>query len=333
LEKQSTNLALYSEQFDNAGWTKYQATITSNNTTSPDGTQNADKFVDNTNNDIHALYQAFSISGDNTISIYVKSAEYTRFAISNLSDGGDVLFNLSTVAIISTSANFKNGKIESVGNGWYRVSATTNGTSGSKAMGYSLVNDSGALSFAGTGSKGVYIWGAQLEVSSYATSLINTTSSSATRVADVAFKTSASALIGTSQGVVFIDFFGRATTTNSRILTITGGAEELLIFMEPTGTGNIGVYGTYTGLNYIDIGGANDKLYKFAYAWKANDYALYVNGSAITLTQSASVYSSLSRIDLNQSQSGAEIGKTVVKNFALFPTRLTNAELASLTTL
>jgi hypothetical protein len=45
LEKQSTNLALYSEQFDNAAWSKNNTTVTANASTSPDGTQNADKLI------------------------------------------------------------------------------------------------------------------------------------------------------------------------------------------------------------------------------------------------------------------------------------------------
>ena len=49
-------------------------------------------------------------------------------------------------------------------------------------------------------------WGAQYEQSSYPTSYIPTTSSSATRVADVALKTSATALIGQTEGTLFADF-------------------------------------------------------------------------------------------------------------------------------
>jgi hypothetical protein len=46
IEKVRTNLALYSEQFDNAYWAKSQATITANATTAPDGTLTAEKFIE-----------------------------------------------------------------------------------------------------------------------------------------------------------------------------------------------------------------------------------------------------------------------------------------------
>ena len=41
------NLLTYSEQFDNAAWTKSGVTVTANTTISPDGTQNADKLTIN----------------------------------------------------------------------------------------------------------------------------------------------------------------------------------------------------------------------------------------------------------------------------------------------
>jgi hypothetical protein len=317
----------YSEQFNNAGWTKYNATITANNTISPDGTQNADKYVDSTTNDTHNVYQAFSISGDNTISIYVKSAEYTRFAISNLSDGGDVLFNLSTVAIISTSANFQNGKIESVGNGWYRVSATTNGVSGSKAMGYGLVNDSGAISFAGTGSKGVYIWGAQIEVGSYVTSYINTLSAASTRVADACFKTGISSLIGQTEGVLFMDFVAQVTPTSQSHLWIGVAGNE------------IGLYGNTQFIFYssggVSINGGafvTGERYKIAFAYKANDYVAYVNGVQKGTDTSATVPTT-SAVYVNSYSDFTEIQSKQVNEVVLFPTRLTNDELADLTTI
>ena len=45
LEKQSTNLMYPSEDFTNANWSGGNYTIVANNLTSPDGTQNADKFT------------------------------------------------------------------------------------------------------------------------------------------------------------------------------------------------------------------------------------------------------------------------------------------------
>ena len=324
----------YSEQFDNAGWTKYNATITANTTTSPDGTQNADKCLDNTNNDYHSFYQSISISADTTLSIYVKAAEYSKFAISNASDGGDVLFNLSTVAVISTSANFKNAKIESVGNGWYRVSATTNGTSGGKAMGYSLVNDAGAISFLGTGSKGVFIWGAQIEQSSYPTSYIPTTSATATRVADACSKTGISSLIGQTEGVIFwdIEVETLSASGNENILNVDSGSFGNTMYLIKTATGGVvaEIYVSNVAQCLFSYSLPSVGRYKMALAYKANDFALYVNGVSRGTDSSGSV-PTCSRLQLGNGVLGPSDGKT--NQAVLFKTRLTNAELASLTTI
>jgi hypothetical protein len=150
-------------------------------------------------------------------------------------------------------------------------------------------------------------------------------------VADVASRTSASALIGTTEGAFYIDFVARANTSNSRAITISGGSQELLLFLETSG--NIGISSSTSGFRYIEFGVASDKRYKIAYAWKANDYALYVNGVSFAVTQASSTFTGLDRIDLNSTQSGAEIGKTIVNQLLFFKTRVPNAQLAELTSL
>jgi hypothetical protein len=50
------NLLLYSQEFDNAAWTKTSTTVTANSTTAPDGTTTADTLIPNTTNTYHAAY-------------------------------------------------------------------------------------------------------------------------------------------------------------------------------------------------------------------------------------------------------------------------------------
>jgi len=332
LEKQSTNLITYSEDFSNVDWSKYNVTITANVTTSPDGTINASKYLDSTTNDTHNLYKAFSISGDTTFSIYVKSAEYTRFAITNLSDGGDVLFNLSTVAVISTSANFQNGKIDSIGNGWYRVSATTNGTSGGKAIGFSLVNNSGATSFVGTGTKGVYVWGAQAEASSYPASYIPTLASSVTRLAD-AGTTNIASSVNASEGVLFLDYQPLNVSTSFPVdfqlqYNGTNAVNGVTIYH----SGNTPAVTVRSGGNIIfeqaltatTVGTRN----KIALAYKGSDFAVYQNGLQKGTQSSGVAPAALNELRLSDGLRDFSINQAII-----FPTRLTNAQLATLTTL
>jgi type 1 fimbria pilin len=58
IESPRTNLVLYSEEFDNAYWTKTNVTITANATTAPDGNLTADKLVENSVNGNHFIYRS-----------------------------------------------------------------------------------------------------------------------------------------------------------------------------------------------------------------------------------------------------------------------------------
>jgi hypothetical protein len=336
VEPQRTNEAPYSSSFDNAAWTKYQASITANNTTDPSGVLSADKFLDSTANDIHATYAAFLISSATTISAYVKSAEYTRVAISNLSDGGDVIFNLADGTIVSTPGNFVNSQIESLDNGWYRISATTNGTSGYKAIGYSLVNNSNQTSFAGTGTSGLFIWGAQIEVGSYSTSYIPTTSASVTRNADVISKTSATALIGQTEGTIFGEFEVIPQKQDSMLCLmrdLAGGLYDDFFYIRAS-SGVPAVSVRQGATTYVAINGTtalSEGFHKFAFAYKQNDFAFYVDGVQIGTDNSGNV-PTCNEIYLGNYLDGfdREVSK---KSFALWKTRLTNTQLAQLTSI
>jgi hypothetical protein len=165
LEKQSTNIMLYSEDLTQSNWTKANASITANNTTSPDGTQNADKVVEDTANSAHGIYQSATItSGVSwTWSGFFKAAGRTKFRLYAQSASTPyVEFNLSNGTIISTSGSVT-GSIESMGNGWYRciATATTSGTTG--YFNIAIADASGNVSYTGDGTSGLFVWGAQLE--------------------------------------------------------------------------------------------------------------------------------------------------------------------------
>jgi len=332
VQPQRTNVVLYSEQFNNAYWATYQATISENATASPDTNVTSDKLIDSTSNDIHANYKGFVISSESTLSYFVKSAEYSRIALTNLSDGGEAVFNLSTGTVVSTSSTWKNSTITALANGWFKISATTNGVSGSKAIGIQLVNNSGALSFAGTGSSGLYIWGAQLEAGSYATSYIPTTSASVTRNADVISKTGISDLIGQTEGTIFVDI-DYTQNSGSSILSIFNTAVSNSIFFE-----------TFNNILYLTIitSGAlvcqipfttlTNQNYKIAVGYKLNDIVFYVNGNQAGVDTNATIPAT-NEINLGFLTGAFAQQKTNIKAAALWKTRLSNEKLAELTTI
>ena len=72
--------------------------------------------------------------------------------------------------------------------------------------------------------------------------------------------------------------------------------------------------------------------YKLAMAYKANDFAYYVNGVQIAIDSSGTV-PTCSEFDFNYNTSATNFANNKYNQAVLFKTRLTNAELASLTTI
>jgi hypothetical protein len=180
-----TNLETYSEQFDNAAWSKQAATITANAVTAPNGTLTADKLEETATTNIHWAYQdpAAVANTTYTLSAYLKAAERTkaRAALIN-SDGTNVsetIVDLTAGSIVSATGT---ATITSAGNGWWRVTltGTLNGTA-TRARTYlqtALADNS--FNYAGTAGSGIYIWGAQLELGSTASTYIPTTTAAVT---------------------------------------------------------------------------------------------------------------------------------------------------------
>jgi hypothetical protein len=179
----------------------------------------------------------------------------------------------------------------------------------------------------------------QLEAGSYATSYIPTTSASVTRNADVISKTGISSLIGQTEGTIFIDYYASAKNQDGESFAYT--------FLGGTSTDNYQIYNIGTTLYWFIRNSAGiiinetanqtiitGERYKIALAYKSGDYALYINGTS-KRTSTASGVSAISQFNLNSDGFGVSPSK--VKNefnsILFWKTRLTNAELAELTTI
>jgi hypothetical protein len=200
VEPQRTNVLTYSSSFDDSSWLKANASVTSNNTISPSGVQDADLIIEDNTNNGHVVYKAnggtsnnFSFyakpAGRNWVAVLCNNSDFTYFNISN--------GTLGTIAATSTAT------IEDAGNGWYRCSVyNTHGTFGATIY---LSTGNNVFEYTGNGTSGIYVWGAQLEAGSYATSYIPTTSASVTRNAD--FLTRAGFGNTSTSGTLFFDFY------------------------------------------------------------------------------------------------------------------------------
>ena len=327
LEKQSTNVLTQSNVLTGVSGT----TATANNATSPDGTQNAIlisgtsgyAYAGTSNNFGGGVTSTFSAfikykQGVGQASIGIGGQFAAYLYIDGLDDGNIVLTNYAGSGVSGVTTGY-----EVHANGWYRfwLTATYTGTAGYQEW---------QIATEGTNTQFWY-YGGQNEASSYMTSFIFTSGASATRVADFAYKTSATALIGQSEGTLFADFVtGGLPSIDQYYMNISDGSTSNIVY--------IGFYANILVARVIDAGSlvvninvalATNTRYKVGFAYKANDCILYINGSNSGSDTSASI-PACSKLSYNDFSNEAcyQLNESV-----LFKTRLTNAELASLTTL
>jgi hypothetical protein len=153
------NLQGYSQEFDDAAWTKSNSTVTANVTAAPDGSMTADKLVENTATSTHTAFSATAVTtiGPSTFSLYVKAAERSWVNIRHT--GLSAFFNLTTGGIGTVDAGLV-ASIVSVGNGWYRC-AVVKAAAATGAVSPRIATGNGTDNYTGDGTSGIYIWGAQ----------------------------------------------------------------------------------------------------------------------------------------------------------------------------
>ena len=320
LEPQRTNKFTHSEYIGSSDWLKSgngsgsAPIVTTNYATSPEGVQNATRVqfdaVGTASTDRSTLAQRFAFTtGDvYTLSCWVKatSGSSTMFhmRINGAQVGGEKIATDEWQLFTET----------------HTATATTTDDYGLQIRGNYSSNTSDIL-----------IYGMQLENASFGSSYVPTYGSAATRGADACSVTGASDVIGQTEGTLYADFIfdGKPTSIDYNIMIL--GA---------------------IGSNYINIGGYNTSLYarvfnstlqgtinalqmvagtryKVAVAYANNDVVMYVNGANEGTDTSASI-PAVSQIGFSRPSFEA---KTNILNAQVYKERLTNSELATLTTL
>ena len=333
LEPQSTNLLTYSEDFSNAAWTKTGASVVSDATTSPDGSLNADKLMEDTSTGLHKIqvfYTFTAVDYSNSIRIKPNGTTKVSLWIDGASKG--TKFDLSTGTIYSETSSL--GKITALPNGWFEIATTADGTSGTSYALY-FYDDSWNVTYTGDGTSGVYIWGAQAEALSYATSYIPTSGSTVTRAAETLNNAGNSDLINSTEGVLYVEIKALADDGTGRDISVsdnTGNNYARISLSNAVGNleYNVVVGGVTqaSGLSAISQTNFN----KIALKYKLNDFAIWVNGTEVLTDSSGSVFpaSTLTTLNFNRG-SATNFFYGNCKTVAVFSESLSDTELACLT--
>ena len=178
----------------------------------------------------------------------------------------------------------------------------------------------------------------QIELGSVATSPIRTTAAAATRNADVISLTGASGYIGQTQGTIYAEVSLLNLTTAARILAVGDGTVNnriAITIQRPSGSPLIELVVSTGGVLQVLIRSSviASGTFKIAAAYNLNDFVLYVNGVQIGTDTSGTV-PACPNIYLGSTEvvGGLSLNDHI-RCAAIYKERLTNAELASLTTL
>jgi len=340
VEPSGTNLALQSEAF-NTTWSSVQllafnsgSVINTTGTLDPYGTNVADLIVPNAVSDQHRLDQTTtSVSGSYTFSVFMKAAGY-NFGRLRIGTVGST-FNLASGTIGSTDSGIVSS-IQPFGNGWYRCVISKAASAANEII---RINVNQALTgdYAGNGTSGIYVFGAQYETGSVATSYIPTTTTTATRNADVITLSGAvSGCIGQTEGTIYAEVDIRAINIEGYMIRIGLASFDNTIYLTRSSANNVSAVIRQGGSNIFSAAtsGLGAGRFKIALAYSNNSHVLYVNGNAIASGTTALSYSvALSDIRIGSFSDTTAFFNDRIRAAALYTTKLTNAELQSLTTL
>jgi hypothetical protein len=301
-------LFTYSEQFDDASWTKLNTSVTANTTIAPSGLMTADTMAVSSSSS-RVISANVLTAGTYTISVWAKV----------LSGSGIMRFNL-TIDGTPTSSNFEPTTE------WQRFTYTFTATTSVTTISFR------GLTFVGD----LAIWGAQLEQGAYPTSYIPTTSASVTRNADVISKSGISSLINSEEGVLFLELAALADLAGDYRLSINNGThlQAITLRQVPSVSNQYQATNSNSSFNITFLVPNITHFNKIAIRYKLNAYSLFVNGALVYSSNLASVFppNTLNKLSLDRGD-GAAIYYGKIKQLQVFKTALSDAELIQLTTL
>ena len=353
LEPQSRSILTHSNNYDDSSWTKTEVTNSSNNSISPDGTQNANLVIPSTTlQDDHRIQKAFAtvpiINNFYTYSVFVKPTEnYKGLTINLAASRCYASFDLENKLVLKTfsngtSASQESAKIEDYGNGWLKISLTAYILETSIAYFRLIPNQIASASYnqdgqtySGDGVTGLLFYGSQWEENSYSTSYIPTTTSAVTRLAETCNGAGTSDTFNDAEGVLMVETSALNEDTTIEAISISdGSSQNRVVFMYWNVINQIKARVTSSNSNQFDVNISvpsvtnNNKL---AIKYKQNDFAFWINGIKVSTDISGNTPIGLNTLEFNSNgQVGADFyGNT--KQIQYFDSTLTDSELEKLT--
>ena len=340
VETQRKNEVTYSEQFNDATWLKYSATVTSNSQQAPDGTTTADLVYPLTTGALTGqvyknITTGISLGNVVTVSAFVKASgknfAYISAIQSSYSPAAE--FNLTTGAITNISVG-STASMTAFANGWWRISVSSTAGAGLYYAVIGSLDAAGSSTNTASGTNGILVWGAQVEVGSTATSYIPTVAGTVTRNADVISKTGISSLIGQTEGTIFVEANLTANTDDRRIIVVSDGTELQRIMFWTLATT---LYANFNGVS-VTIGtfpifpiSTAKMVLAYTIAGGSTTYSIKLNNNILITGTAAAAPTPLTNINLGTNTNSLLNLNDRIKSVTLFKTALSPTQLANLT--
>ena len=330
LEPSRSNIFDYSSNL--SAWSKLNSTVTESSVLSLDGVNNSYAY-EKTSSSTSYIYRTVSLSNttDYTLSFFVKSGTSTNVRTDIWDTIQSVQCEIQIDLVTKTVSNFVGNsyKIEDYKNGWMRVSVsfTSESSFGTTFNRYFNIDSVGSE---------LYIWGAQLEQGSYATSYIPTSgqANGVTRIADACNNGGNEQVINSTEGVLYAEIAALSTTDGSGNISLSDG------------TGNNRIYIYYlvddaiSVIHNINSSGAVINNFtlsditsytKIAARWGNSNFSVWINGTEV-LDVAASNFTSNTLDLLNFAKPDSTVQlEGRCKDLRVYNTALSDSELQALT--
>ncbi len=284
---------------------------------SPDGTNNASKLTATGTDPYAFAYSQNITSQDYTGSAYIKGIG------SSIGQTGKIWIIIDNVYFLQ--------RVFTITGDWQRVSITEQlGVTVSNFLYMRLdLPDSNPVI-----GEQVLVWGAQLENLLYPTSIIPTSGSATTRLADAANNAGSSDLINSTEGVLYAEISALADDSTNRQMTLSDGTNTNRLVLKYDNQSNIiqsfnrvgGVESAFLSATILDITLFSKCLVKY----KENDYQLWINGYKLDTDTNSTVWPSSTLNDFKINEGGGADFFGNVKSLSVFKEALTDLELECL---
>ncbi len=340
LEPSRTQLLTQSEYFDTTPYSKVNATVTTNDITSPEGVLNATKLISTSGASRVETFPTLSDNTNYTASIFAKRGDVDYIMVNFREKSGNqhqTFFDLANGTKGTTNGSPISSSIKAVGD-YYRVTLTINSSSGGSTprLQYLIANtDNNVVTSSG---EYIYVYGAMLEAGSI-TSYIPTYGASVTRSHDVCKITGADAtdIINQPAMTLFVEAQlddNGATTILSILRDLTGGLYNDFIALTYINSlkVNFEVRENASPQATIQSGVLSEGVHKIAAVLTSTSMKLFIDGSLENSATITAIPDDLDEIYLaGYPDTTARFGTK--KQFLFFPTALSDDECEQLTTL